>query len=87
MVLSHQSSLIECNAYNTFLVDSYNAATGSLVPLLSELFTSGSKYYNSCTFSTVHRPGTYYLYVNLNYVIAGTLIERLSGQRFDIFMR
>lgn len=34
-VLSHQSSLIECDAYNTFLVDSYNAPTGSTVPLLS----------------------------------------------------
>lgn len=86
MVLSHQSSLIECSAYDNFLTDTYNAVDGSSVPLLSTLFTQGSKYFNSCTFSTTHAPGTYYQYVNLNYVIAGTIIERLSGVRFDIYM-
>lgn len=34
MVLSHQSSLIECDAYNNFLVDTYNAPTGNSIPLL-----------------------------------------------------
>lgn len=73
MVLTHQSSLIECDAYNNFLVDTYNAPTGNSVPLLKELFANG-KYYNNCTFSKVHKPGTYYQYVNLNFVIAGTII-------------
>lgn len=87
MILSHQSSLLECSAYNSFLVDSYNAATGSQVPPLSSLFISGEKYFNACTFSRLHRPGSYFEYVNLNFVIAGTIIERLSGQRFDLYMR
>jgi CubicO group peptidase (beta-lactamase class C family) len=87
MILSHQSSLIECNAYNDFLMDSYNAPNGSAVPLLSSLFLNGAKYFNDCTFSKTHKPGTYYQYVNLNFVIVGTIIERLSGQRFDVFLR
>jgi D-alanyl-D-alanine carboxypeptidase len=87
MILSHQSSLVECDVYNTFLVDSYNAQTGYDVPLLSALFTKGSKYYDACTFSKTRTPGTYFDYVNLNFVIAGTIIEVLSGLRFDLYMR
>lgn len=86
MVLSHQSSLVECSAYDSFLTDTYNAPDGASVPLLSALFTRGSKYFNACTFSSTHPPGSYYQYVNLNYVIAGTIIERLSGSRFDLYM-
>lgn len=32
-------------------------------------------------------PGKYFLYSNLNFGILGTVIERLSGQRFDEYMR
>lgn len=32
-------------------------------------------------------PGRYFCYSNLNYGILATVMERLSGQRFDLFMR
>lgn len=32
-------------------------------------------------------PGRYYSYCNLGFGVMGTVIERLSGQRFDLFMR
>ncbi|OHD22051.1 MAG: hypothetical protein A2Y38_13640 [Spirochaetes bacterium GWB1_59_5] len=32
-------------------------------------------------------PGRFYSYCNLGFGVMGTIIERLSGQRFDLFMR
>jgi CubicO group peptidase (beta-lactamase class C family) len=32
-------------------------------------------------------PGTHYQYVNLNFGIAGAIVERASGIRFDLFVR
>lgn len=34
-----------------------------------------------------YEPGTQYQYCNLNYNIAGTIIERVSGQRFDLYVK
>jgi CubicO group peptidase (beta-lactamase class C family) len=36
-------------------------------------------------FNTVP-PGTFYEYVNYDYAIAATILERLSGERFDLYM-
>ena len=38
------------------------------------------------TFSATE-PGKYFCYCNLNYVILGTIIERVTGERFDIYQR
>ena len=46
----------------------------------------GGKYYNSCLYSSLHEPGSYFSYVNLNFGIAGTIIEAVSGERFDQYM-
>ena len=32
-------------------------------------------------------PGTHFQYVNLNFGIAGAIIEKVTSIRFDIFMR
>ena len=32
-------------------------------------------------------PGRYFAYCNLNFVVLGTLIERITGTRFDIYMQ
>jgi hypothetical protein len=34
-----------------------------------------------------HQPGTWFNYSNINYGVIGTLIERISGIRFDIYVR
>ena len=34
-----------------------------------------------------HSPGAYFRYANLNYVLAGLLIERVTGERLDLLMR
>lgn len=47
----------------------------------------GGKYYNKCLYSSTAAPGTHYQYVNINFGIAGAIVERASGIRFDIFVR
>ena len=32
-------------------------------------------------------PGTHFQYVNLNFGIGGAIIEKVSGIRFDIYLR
>jgi CubicO group peptidase (beta-lactamase class C family) len=34
-----------------------------------------------------HAPGDYFAYVNLNYPIIGSIIEKVTGERFDLWMR
>ena len=80
MVLSHQSSLIECDAYYSFLHDTY---TGPPFPLIEELLSSKGKYYDTCLFNSRNRPGTYYEYTNYNFAIGATILEIVSQQRFD----
>jgi CubicO group peptidase (beta-lactamase class C family) len=83
MVLSHQSSFKECNAYYTFLQDTI---TGPPFPHIKELLTPSGKYYDLCIFDSVHPPSTFYEYVNYNYAIASTILERVSGIRFDLYI-
>jgi CubicO group peptidase (beta-lactamase class C family) len=88
MVLSHQSSLIECEPYySNFLTGTYNAKNGIEVPHIKEILLPGGKYYNECLFSKTHKPGSYFQYVNLNFGIAGTIVEILSNTRFDIYQQ
>ena len=34
-----------------------------------------------------HRPGDYFSYINMNYPIVGSIVERVTGERFDVWMR
>ncbi|HZU51505.1 MAG TPA: serine hydrolase [Sphingomicrobium sp.] len=35
---------------------------------------------------SLHSPGSYFAYVNLNYPIIGSIIEKVTGTRFDLWM-
>lgn len=88
MLLTHQSSLIECEPYySNFLMDTYNAKNGTAVPKLQEILVPGGKYYNQCLYSKTLAPGTHFQYVNLNFGIGGTIVEKVAGERFDVFMK
>lgn len=88
MILSHQSSLMECEPYySNFLDATYNAKTGTEVPNIKEILLKGGKFYNDCLYSTAHKPGTYFHYVNLNFGIAGTIVEIIAQKRFDEYQR
>jgi CubicO group peptidase (beta-lactamase class C family) len=47
----------------------------------------GGKYFNDCLYSKTHKPGTYFQYVNLNFGIAGTVVEVIAKQRYDLYER
>lgn len=88
MILSHQSSILECYPYyNDFLVATAQANSGYDVPSIKEILVNNGKFYNDCLFSQTHPPGTKYQYVDLNFGIAGTIIELLSQRRFDEYHR
>jgi CubicO group peptidase (beta-lactamase class C family) len=81
MLLSHTSSLRDAGFYN--------------LPLpftLRDLFVPGGAYFaEAAHFSRPERgaergPGAYFAYANLNYGVLATVMEAVSGERFDRYM-
>ncbi len=83
MLLSHTSSIIDGPTYNAFLSATIN---NNPIPNLSEILTPGGAFYSSTQFNNIE-PGTYFNYSNINYVILGTLIEKVSQVRFDVYCK
>ncbi len=83
MLLSHTSSLQDGSGYGAFLAATYNQ---SAIPDISALLTQGGSYSTANMFRT-EMPGTYFNYSNINFGLIGTLIEKISNQRFDIYMK
>ncbi len=76
MLLSHTSSLRDGETYN--------------IPVdhaISECFIDeGSAYYEDGAHYASEAPG-YFSYANINYGVLGTIIERVSNERFDIYLK
>lgn len=54
---------------------------------ISEYFTEGQPCYNpKCWATAGQAPGEFFAYCNMNYCLLGTVIENVSGQRFDRYM-
>ena len=83
MLLSHQSSLQDGGGYNSFLNATFSQ---SPIPNVSELIVPGGNFYTSNMWRT-ETPSSYFVYSNLNYGVLGTLIEAISNQRFDVYMK
>lgn len=83
MLLSHTSTLIDGSTYNNFLDATVN---DNPIPNLGELLKPSGMYYNSSQFNNTV-PGTYFNYSNTNYVVLGTIVEKVSGLRFDIYCK
>jgi CubicO group peptidase (beta-lactamase class C family) len=83
MLLSHQSSLQDGSGYSPFLSATYQSDP---IPDMQEVLLEEGAYFTPNMWRT-EEPGTYFAYSNINYGLIGTLIEALSGQRFDEFMR
>ena len=82
-LLSHQSSLRDGAAYNQFLNVSYSS---EVPPALSKLFLPTGEYYSDELFAE-QAPGSWFQYSNLGFGILGTLIEQVSGEAFDVFIK
>jgi CubicO group peptidase (beta-lactamase class C family) len=83
MLLSHTSSIQDGTGYGNFIIDTYYKDTP---PSITSLLSDTGTYY-TCDLWQDHEPRSYFMYSNLNFVIIGTLIEKLSGQRFDIYCK
>jgi CubicO group peptidase (beta-lactamase class C family) len=81
MLMSHTSSLRDGEGYDKFLMASYNQKP---FPLLSSVLVSDGPFFTSDMWSNTDAPSKgFFTYSNINFGILGTLVERLSGERFD----
>ncbi len=81
MLLSHTASVQDGDSYGSFLgatVSSNNP------PNISHILIPGGSFY-APNIWRLEPPGTHFAYSNLCYGLIGTLIEKLSGMRFDQF--
>lgn len=83
-VLSHTASLRDGSAYDSFLSASYSTDS---VPDIKELLVPGGKYYSSSIWSGTRPSQKYFQYSNINFGVVATLIEKLSGKRFDQYCK
>lgn len=83
MLLSHTSSIADGSGYSYFLSATYG---NPAPPSVQALMLPGGTYYTANTWLG-REPGTYFEYSNINFGLIGTLIESLSGVRFDVFVR
>ena len=83
MLLSHTSSLQDGSGYNNFLNATYSQ---NPIPNMSSVLTPSGAYFTTNMWRN-EQPGTYFNYSNINYGLIGTLIEKISNQRFDVFMK
>ena len=75
MLLSHTSSIRDEN---------YNIPFGHNI---SEYFTPGKElYFEGCFAKNKNEGPGYFRYSNMNYCLLGTIIENISGERFDKYM-
>ncbi len=79
MLLSHTSSIRDGG-----VPGSYNIPLGHHI---SEFFTEGSPcYMPRCWAPAAEEPGKFFAYCNMNYCLLGSVIENVSGERFDRYM-
>lgn len=80
MIMSHISSIREGGDRP----GTYNIPYGHSI---SEFFTEGKAHYNpNCWAPATEAPGKFFAYCNMNYCLLGTIIENVSGERFDKYM-
>ncbi len=81
-LLTHTSSVSESGgSYVRFVREFFRRPVN-----LTELLSPGGKWYER-RFFRKEPPGHDFHYSNLGYVILGTIIEKLTGKRFDIYMK
>ncbi len=83
MLLSHTSSIQDGSGYNGFLNATFSQ---NPIPSLEELLLPQGSFYSANMYRT-ESPGTYFTYSNLNYGVIATLIEAISNERFDVYMK
>lgn len=83
MLLNHTSGIIDGDSYFDFLGGTFIFFPP---PSLQDLFVPGGVYHTGDIWNTVE-PGTYFTYSNLNFGLLATVMEAVTNQRFDLFMK
>lgn len=81
-LVSHTSSIQDGSGYSDFLAETYNAL---LPPSVQEVLSPGGSFFTSNMWRT-EEPGSFFAYSNMNFVLLGTVMEALTGERFDELM-
>jgi CubicO group peptidase (beta-lactamase class C family) len=82
-LLSHAASLRDGSGYDAFLSATYNATPP---PPLQAVLVPGGTYYTANMWSNNRAPSSaYFTYANIDYGVIGTLVEKISGERFDTY--
>ena len=76
MLASHISSICDDKIYSIPPKDS-----------IEEFFSPKGKYWENGAHFLPRKIGEYFMYSNLNYGILGTIIENVTGKRFDIYQK
>lgn len=86
MLLSHTSSLRDGNSNDVVTLAPYES--------IKEFFVKSGKFYNDSNYwgnktsdGVLEKPGEYFSYQNINLGVIATIIEKVSGQRFDLYMK
>ncbi len=77
-ILAHNSGLRDGADYDRFLACTYTNPAVSLAEVLSPR----GRFYGPSLFTT-NPPGTQYEYSNLGFVVLGTVVEKITGERFE----
>lgn len=83
MLLSHTSSIVDGPTYGDFLSATHHQDT---IPNINELLATEGSLYTEDQFLE-HRPGSHFQYANINYGLLGTIVEKLTGVRFDRYFK
>ncbi|MBN2279344.1 MAG: serine hydrolase [Candidatus Marinimicrobia bacterium] len=83
-LMSHTSSIRDGAKYSTFLSAGYSQSNP---PSIRELFLPGGSYYNADIWSSKSPDSHYFQYANANFGVVASLVEILSGKRFDQYCR
>ena len=83
MLLSHTSTLNDGEGYDAFLGATYKETP---IPNINSVFLENGKYFTKDMWLN-QKPGTFFTYCNLNFGLIGTLIEKISKERFDVYMK
>ena len=75
MMASHTSSILDDGGY--FFDEAID---------LREVLVAGGRHYDMATWGRM-RPGEYFRYTNFTWGIIGTIVEKLTGERFDRYMK
>lgn len=76
MLLSHTSTLTDGNSYNFPIT---NTISDYLLPTGSE--------YTTNVWDSNNEPGSWFQYANINMGVMASVIEKVSGKRFDVYAR